>query len=137
LHYLRYVSIAAALVSLTACSGSSSDSTGYSSSRPAAAPSAGTAADPLADQGPEDLHKQWGPDTMPDRLTNPQQFLYWRVDEMFRQADKDGDGRISTEEYEGPPENLQRMDTNKDSFLTKREVVTDATRLMKESGEMH
>jgi Ca2+-binding EF-hand superfamily protein len=73
---------------------------------------------------------------MPDRLAQPQEFLYWRVDEMFRQNDKDSDGKISPEEYTGPPENFQRMDVGGDGFLTKREVIDETTKVMTESGEL-
>jgi hypothetical protein len=73
----------------------------------------------------EDLLKQWGPDTMPDRTQEPEQFFYWRVDEMFRQADADQDGMMTFEEYGGMESNFQRLDANGDGVITKKEVIDD------------
>jgi Ca2+-binding EF-hand superfamily protein len=35
--------------------------------------------------------------------------------------DADGDGKVSADEYTGPPENFQDLDTNKDGFIDKSE----------------
>jgi hypothetical protein len=93
---------------------------GAANSRPSR-PAGGAA----ATAGSEDLLKQWGPDTMPDRTTEPEQFFYWRVDEMFRQNDADQDGMMTFEEYGGMESNFQRLDLNGDSVITKREVIED------------
>lgn len=140
MRYLQSALIAASVAALVGCGGGTSDESSAPSSREVPAPSrpAARATTPTPASGePEDLKKQWGPDQMPDRLAQPQEFLYWRVDEMFRQLDKDTDGKLSPEEWTSPPENFQKMDVNGDAFLTKREVIDETTRVMTDSGELH
>jgi Ca2+-binding EF-hand superfamily protein len=36
--------------------------------------------------------------------------------------DKDGDGKVSRQEWPGRPQRFERLDTNKDGFLTKDEL---------------
>jgi len=139
---LKYFHVALALLALVflaACSGGGTSTDGprqHAATQSPERPAPAAAPAPDLEQGEEDLHKQYGPAEMPDRLSQPQEFLYWRVDEMFRQLDKDTDGKLSPEEWTSPPENFQKMDGNADSFLTKREIIAEATQVMRNSGEL-
>ncbi|MFA6294459.1 MAG: hypothetical protein WC637_21895, partial [Victivallales bacterium] len=42
--------------------------------------------------------------------------------EHFKRLDKNGDGKISKAEFDGPPEHFNLMDSNKDGYLTKDEL---------------
>jgi hypothetical protein len=84
----------------------------------------------------EDLTKRWGPDVMPDQDTEPLQFLYWRVDQLFDRSDLDGDGRMTRDEYPGEDFNFDRIDTNDDDFLTKKEIIDDMTPRLREEGKI-
>ncbi len=42
--------------------------------------------------------------------------------ELVKRLDKDGDGRISAVEFDGPDEHFTQFDTNKDGYLTEDEV---------------
>ncbi len=45
------------------------------------------------------------------------------VDEIFKQMDKDEDGKLSKNEIKGPLKNdFAKIDTNEDGFLSKEEV---------------
>ena len=90
------------------------------------APTAGkveVATDSIAPEQEEDLFAQLGPDEMPDRDAEPAAFYNWRVDQMFLNRDKDGDGMISRGEFKGAAAEFDVMDVNGDEFLTKREVA--------------
>ncbi|MBX6312578.1 MAG: EF-hand domain-containing protein [Isosphaeraceae bacterium] len=43
--------------------------------------------------------------------------------ERFRQADKDGDGKLSRAEFPGQPALFDRLDADKDGFLTREEAT--------------
>lgn len=46
------------------------------------------------------------------------------VDEIFKQLDKDEDGKLSKNEVKGPLKNdFSKIDTNEDGFLSKEEVT--------------
>jgi Ca2+-binding EF-hand superfamily protein len=44
--------------------------------------------------------------------------------QRFRAADKDGDGKLSRDEFPGRPGAFDRLDADKDGFLTREEVAT-------------
>ena len=83
-------------------------------------------ATPLA-EGEEDLFKQYGPDTQPDRDADPVQFWYWRVDEMFRTRDLNTDGKIERDEFTGIGTEFKAIDRDEDGLLTKKEVIDHVT----------
>jgi len=84
----------------------------------------------------EDLLKMWGPEEMPDQYAQPLEFLYWRVDRMFEREDPDADGRISRDEFSGESFNFDRIDTNGDGYVTKKEVIDDFIPVMREEGKI-
>jgi|GEM_PF-2909794 len=43
--------------------------------------------------------------------------------QMLKQMDKDGDGKISKEEFSGPERFFDRMDADKDGFITEKELA--------------
>jgi Ca2+-binding EF-hand superfamily protein len=43
------------------------------------------------------------------------------VELILQREDKNGDGKVSREEFRGPPQLFERWDTNKDGFLIKEE----------------
>ncbi len=43
-------------------------------------------------------------------------------DEMLKRMDRDGDGRITQKEFEGPPEVFKRLDRNRDGALDRDEI---------------
>ncbi len=43
--------------------------------------------------------------------------------EMLKRMDKDGDGKISKEEFTGPERFFERMDADKDGFVTAKELA--------------
>ncbi len=58
------------------------------------------------------------------------------VDQMFMQADTDGDGKISRDEYHAYADNkFDDMDNNDDSMLTKSEVMSFKMAEMKNNGK--
>jgi len=73
---------------------------------------------------------------MPDRQTEPLKFYTWRVDQLFIKQDADGDGRLDAMEYGNSTDNFQRIDANKDGFVTKQEVLDDLIPKLKQSGEI-
>jgi hypothetical protein len=115
---------------------------GGADSTPAETDSAGAGTDatetsqPAGEAGEEDLHKMWGPEEMPDQYAQPLEFLYWRVDRMFEREDADADGRISLDEFSGETINFERIDTNTDGHLTKKEVIDDFIPTMREEGKI-
>jgi len=84
--------------------------------------------------GGEDLTARMGPEEQPDVNTEPLQFLYWRVDNMFELGDVDGDGRMDLDEFSGETYNFERMDANSDGFITKQEVVDDMVPVLRAKG---
>lgn len=44
------------------------------------------------------------------------------AEEFIAKLDKDGDGRVSKEEFDGPDEHFTQSDTNKDGYLSEDEV---------------
>lgn len=60
------------------------------------------------------------PGEMPGRF--PEGLLMERMGGRLWQADRDGDGRISQDEFPGPPEVFQRLDRNRDGFITREEM---------------
>ena len=59
---------------------------------------------------------------LPDPLEDPAGFWTQRVDRMFLNTDKDGDGFVSREEFEGKPDAFFEIDVNEDEKLTKEEL---------------
>jgi acetyl esterase/lipase len=45
------------------------------------------------------------------------------IDMILQRQDKDGDGKLSREEFRGPPHLFDRWDSNKDGGLTKEELI--------------
>lgn len=43
--------------------------------------------------------------------------------ERVKQMDKNGDGKVSAEEFPGPPPLFERIDADKDGFITKEEIA--------------
>ena len=43
--------------------------------------------------------------------------------EMLKRMDKDGDGKLSKEEFTGPEQFFERMDADKDGFVTAKELA--------------
>ena len=83
-----------------------------------------------------ELTKNWGPEELPDQNLEPLQFLYWRVDGLFERLDLNRDGKIDLDEYEGATYNFDRMDTDGDGFITKKEVIDDMTVVLREEGKI-
>jgi Ca2+-binding EF-hand superfamily protein len=46
--------------------------------------------------------------------------------ERFKSMDKDGDGKVSREEFTGPKERFDLLDRNGDGFLTQEEFLSNA-----------
>jgi len=46
----------------------------------------------------------------------------------FRESDKDGDGKISKEEFRGPGPMFDRLDADQDGFITKKDIAAMAAR---------
>ena len=113
---------------LAGCAGETSDTP------PPAAPVQSTSKAPTASPGDTDLTRKWGPDTMPDKDTEPLEFLYWRVDTLFEDKDLDRDGRLTLVEFGGVTMNFERIDADVDGFVIKKEVIDDMTRVMREQG---
>jgi hypothetical protein len=40
----------------------------------------------------------------------------------MRREDRNGDGKVSRDEFRGPPEHFDRFDRNKDGYLTEDEA---------------
>ncbi len=112
----------AVLATLAGCGGGNAQSEGS----PSASRGGGA--------GEADLNRNWGPAEMPDQEAQPLEFLYWRVDRMFEEIDADVDGRISADEYTGDAFNFQRMDSNGDGFMTKKEIIDDFIPVLRQQG---
>jgi hypothetical protein len=73
---------------------------------------------------------------MPDPATHPLEHLSWRIDLMYEREDKDGDGKLSREEYSGTTYNFKRLDADEDGFITKKEIIDDMTITYRERGQI-
>jgi acetyl esterase/lipase len=51
------------------------------------------------------------------------------IDLILQRQDKNGDGKLSREEFRGPPQMFDRWDSNKDGGLTKEEFIMGMTTL--------
>lgn len=54
---------------------------------------------------------------------------------VIKRMDTDGDGKISREEFRGPPPRFDKMDADKDGFITLDEIKAFQASLRRESGE--
>lgn len=50
---------------------------------------------------------------------------------FMRRLDRDGDGRVSRQEFDGPAPAFERMDRNRDGFLVEKEVAAQQGRALK------
>jgi hypothetical protein len=73
---------------------------------------------------------------MPDPDTEPLQFLYWRVDQLYDTKDANADGRLDLEEFGGLAHNFERIDVDGDGFVTKQEIIDDQVQTMREEGKI-
>jgi len=115
---------------LAGCAGGTGTSDEATATEPAAAPGSPAAVDD------EDLFKQWGPSEKPDREAQPLEFLYWRVDELFRRNDADESGKLEIDELGGEQVNFERIDVDDDGFVTKKEIIDDMLPLLQSTGEI-
>jgi hypothetical protein len=125
---------------LAGCGGADRDP----SSSETAQPANGQAGEQIGEQTSvvEDLTRQWGPDDMPERVTQPLEFLYWRVDQLFATKDLDQDGRLTPDEFSaGDPlrsgsesQNFERIDTDSDGRVTKKEINDYMTQVLRAQG---
>ena len=44
--------------------------------------------------------------------------------EFIKRLDKDGDGKVSKEEFDGPAEHFEKLDKNDDGYITEDEAPT-------------
>ena len=62
--------------------------------------------------------------TLPQAATKPQPKTAEEFAEMaIKENDKNGDGKISKEEYQGPEEAFKAMDASGDGFVTREELI--------------
>jgi hypothetical protein len=117
------VLISVLAMSLSGCGEGATDP----SSSSAGSPAETADAEPVVPQ-------QSDPDAMPDRVTDPVEFLRWRVDRLFEDKDLDTDGRLTAAEFGGEAINFERIDTDGDGVVTKQEIIDDRTQMLRDQG---
>ena len=56
------------------------------------------------------------------------------MDRLFVDKDLDGDGQLTLEEFGGVTHNFERIDTNDDGLVIKKEIIDDMTQRLREQG---